>query len=42
MKIHHLNCVRIESPFGSAIGLYLLLNENEDPAELKEDTRCIT
>lgn len=28
MKVHHLNCVRIESPFGSAIGHCLLLNEN--------------
>lgn len=29
MQIHHLNCVRIESSFGSAIGHCLLLNENE-------------
>ncbi|QSE98693.1 MBL fold metallo-hydrolase [Fulvivirga lutea] len=28
MKIHHLNCVTIDSPFGPAIGHCMLLNEN--------------
>ncbi len=28
-KIHHLNCVKIESPMGSAIGHCLLIQENE-------------
>ncbi|MEQ8925905.1 MAG: MBL fold metallo-hydrolase [Fulvivirga sp.] len=29
MKIHHINCVKIESPFGPAIGHCMLLVENE-------------
>ncbi len=28
-KIHHLNCVKIQSPMGSAIGHCLLIQENE-------------
>ncbi|MEO1485899.1 MAG: MBL fold metallo-hydrolase [Bacteroidota bacterium] len=28
-SVHHLNCVKIESPFGSAIGHCLLLKEND-------------
>lgn len=28
-KIHHLNCVKIESPLGSAIGHCLLIDEND-------------
>ncbi|MEO0504996.1 MAG: MBL fold metallo-hydrolase [Bacteroidota bacterium] len=28
-SVHHLNCVKIESPLGSAIGHCLLLNEND-------------
>lgn len=28
-KIHHLNCVKIESPMGSAIGHCLLIHKNE-------------
>lgn len=30
IKVHHLNCVLIESPFGSAIGHCLLLEENDE------------
>jgi len=29
VRIHHLNCVKIESPMGSAIGHCLLIQENE-------------
>ncbi|MGS2737728.1 MBL fold metallo-hydrolase [Sinomicrobium sp. M5D2P17] len=29
MKVHHLNCVKIESPFGSAIGHCILIESNE-------------
>jgi len=29
LKVHHLNCVKIESPLGSAIGHCLLIEENE-------------
>ena len=28
MKVHHLNCVQIESPLGSAIGHCVLIEEN--------------
>ncbi len=30
MKIYHLNCVQIESPFGSAIGHCVLIEANEE------------
>ena len=30
MKVHHLNCVKIESPFGSAIGHCILIENNEN------------
>ena len=29
-NVHHLNCVKIESPVGSAIGHYLLIEEMDD------------
>ncbi|BDD12113.1 MBL fold metallo-hydrolase (plasmid) [Fulvitalea axinellae] len=29
MKVHHLNCVKIESPLGSAIGHCILIENNE-------------
>jgi len=32
MKVHHLNCVQIESPIGSAIGHCLLLEDQESLA----------
>ena len=32
LKIHHLNCVEIESPFGPAIGHCVLLEQNESLA----------
>lgn len=33
MKVHHLNCVKIASPFGSAIG-HCILIEVEDTLTL--------